>query len=371
MSEGINSIAEDVFESRLSSMVGKPVRHGFNADRDGGDTFVSSDVTNFPVIPFSWDQLEVDATLVSDELTLSEEKIEETVTGAYLSVVKYFHGVVDDSVLLNIFPGIDLNDPESYNFEDAAIKTIVLPDEVYQEALHLNNSGASLNNGVTYNGDKSILVNMTRKSLIVVRDSKKDLFIEEAKRIGVTDTDELNKYMLESCVIHETIHKLEAQRSRFSAGFREGNIDLYSKLIILEKYKGTKLASIINDDMLPGYASLIESSAIMHEILLSCDLSMRDIQRIFLGYDRTSENLIQNLVDNLGGRDLYYNLSNVSMSQEERLLLSRDLYFRKFQSSNVGMKIIHGLSRILQPMRKLMEIESKPVTAINRLCIRI
>lgn len=365
MPEGITSIAEDEFESRLSLKVGKPVRHGFNADREGGDTFVLSDVSNLPVEPFSWDQLEEDATLLEDELSLSKEEIDQIVSDSYLSVVKYFHGVVDDSVLLNIFPGIDLNEPEKYNFKDAAIKTLVLPSDVYTEALNLNNDGASLYDGVTSLDDGKFLVNMTRKSLIVVRDPWAHM-VDKAKRLGVKNIDlsDLNKYFLTSCVTHECIHKLESVPNVFTAGFSEGNIDLYAKMIIMKEYKDSGLASIITDELLPGYSFLMESAAIMHEILLAEGINMHDLQRIMLGYDRESEKLIENIIDGLGGKDLYGNLTrSFHISQEERVLLSRDLYVRKFHKGNAVTGVVRGLLNVFRPVL----IRPKPLTAIRRL----
>lgn len=166
------------------------------------------------------DHIEEDLANFDEEKLISPEVKERSITNACRDVLTNYGRFISREKLDKVFPGIDINNLEEYDFKNAKFKTFILDDEAFKEfrkAIGDDEDYVGLHLGGQVEGNKSLFYpRYTFKSelasLIVVKGSKEHLDYIEVGRLP----------NLENTLRHEILHSLDVGKFLHNDYLEEG-----------------------------------------------------------------------------------------------------------------------------------------------------
>lgn len=193
--------------------------------------------------------LEEDLSLISEEGFFTKEEIDNITRNAFADLLTRLGTYVDPDRLHYLFPGLDLEKVQEYNFADSRIRMFVLPSFVHQEIHTIifddhQFSGASyattIRSHTKRKSEPSVeYVNISERTLIVMNETYVYEGIFQNKDIhphGLKSTEkDIAEFYLYVGMIHEIIHKL-GLFDDMNPSISEGMVELWANFVARDKY---------------------------------------------------------------------------------------------------------------------------------------
>lgn len=244
----------------------------------------------FFVVLRSFEQMEEDlAQMPKSEGLLSETRHQEIVKEAYLDVLQTYGQYLNLEILNEVFPGLDVNHPESYNFRDSNFKPFILSRKdyyLYKGAHYPASSDKSgdriaaeafgapqAKNEAPIWGDV-LEVNIPPRSVAVINEAPPEITTGDLLPV----TRESPAYMkrvednLRSRVRHELLHVLGAGQG-FTKPIREGIVEYYASISGIER----------DETPVIGWDESTKFVALLVRFLMNDGMSREEIDKAFVG----------------------------------------------------------------------------------------
>ncbi len=266
----------------------------------------------------STDILEEDmAQMERHETLLDESTHKKIVEESFRDTLRILGEYVPSERLQNLFPGITLNDLDSYDFSLSKVKVSVLESNDF--AFLANEFFADKQNA---KGVAGFTVDDRSKRSRSVAETERDIFLGEKKLIVVAElysgvkkrmeedggkfprelTESEESFItnnLKFAIVHEFIHNLNVATD-LPTPLREGITDWYAHQVVEGEMNDDNF--FIKDNLLPGYAPEAECVSILVNAMQEGGVELETIDKAFISSDANSRSEVVDFISNRYGQ---------------------------------------------------------------------
>jgi len=307
------------------------------------------------ITPLSHSMFEEDISGMEREETIfKEEEYNEMLYDVCKELVIKIGCYIPQNKLQRIFPGLDIQHIESYDFSKSMIKLFVLTENDFQkvhDGIGSNNSDSII--GFTVGPttktprfmipfEADIVVNLSEKNLIIINEKniegriiyKKDGkdFID-TKSIEDNKKQELKK-MLKTATAHELIHLMEVGYG-LSKALNEGITEWYAHQIINNWYDDHDVVTTETQGII-GYREITACLSILFNAAFESGVDPSVIDKAFISNDNKSRKEIYNYFFNRYGEDAAYYIWNLTFPNSKGSLLKYIVELESKQDSKMA-----------------------------------
>lgn len=260
----------------------------------------------------SENMLEEDLSSISEKGFFTKKEIDLITKDAYVDLLARFGAYVDPDRLAYLFPGLDLENVQDYNFVHSRIRMFVLPSRTHREIHSIiyddpQFSGASYATAIRKDVQSELacsdrFVNISERTLIVMNETyvyeeifqDKDIYLH-----GLTGTEkDIAEFYLYEGMIHEIVHKLGIFDD-ITHSISEGMVELWANIVAREKYANRP--EILERACITCYIAETDALIILMSILQHEGFDLEVLEQAFIAKNnRAREMIYSHLLDIYG-----------------------------------------------------------------------
>lgn len=226
--------------------------------------------------------------LVEQDNILNQKEQEQLINQSFTNVLKAVGKYIPQQRLNEVFPNIQLDNLDQYDYHQSKLKVYILAAEAYntlKETVRGDETGGFTTPAatLTQGNESTIYANVSEKRLILVSEVSTDVK-EKFNLIDNTavsaEEKEIIEKNVESIITHELLHQLDIGE-KFVEPIMESIVEWYAASIsdkTNEKY-------VTDDRITQGYPLEVQALSILIEGLFQEGITEETLNKAFLGGD--------------------------------------------------------------------------------------